>query len=633
MGRLKECLAFWREGLRAAPWILDTVEKGYVLPLYAEPTSYSRPNQQSAFVNNEFVGGAVDNLLKGGYIEAVSDPPYVCSPLSVVTNQSGKKRLVVNLRHVNKFLWKQKFKYEDLRVAMALFEHGEWMFSFYLKSGYHHIDVAPHHRKYLGFAWEGKFFTFVVLPFGLSSAPYVFTKMMQPLVRLWRSQGLKSVVYLDDGICAAPSETEALGASCWVRETLAKAGWVCNEAKSVWAPTHRLQWLGFELDLDLKEGSISVPPEKIRSLKASLQIAVIQSTLRAKHIASLVGKIISMGLAIGALARFMTRALYAVLKYRTTWCDMLVVTPEAKEELQFCAECLAMHSSQPIWHSPSAVRCVYSDASDTGYGGYTVEHGMHIAHGNWLPEEAIQSSTWRELVAVGRVLEAMATKLCGTRVRSFTDNQNVVRILQVGSCKPHLQVEALKVFKNCVLHNIKLEPEWVPREENQLADYSRIIDYDDWYIDRQVFEMLEAAWGPHTVDRFATAYNAQVQQFNSRYACPDSEAVDVFTVNWFGENNWWCPPPVLVPRVLRHAERCKAQGTLVIPGWESSPFWPLLYHHGGKWASFVMECKVLPLSNELIRPGRSGSSLFNGKFPNTNVLAMRLNFGLGKAGQ
>ena len=258
------------------------------------------------------------------------------------------------------------------------------------------------------------------------------------------------------GICATPSETEALSASCWLRETLAKAGWVCNEAKSAWAPTHRLQWLGFELDL--KEGCISVPPEKIRSLRASLQIAVTQSTLRAKHIASLVGKIISMGLAIGALARFMTWALYVVLQYRTTWCDMLILTPEDKEELQFWAKCLVMHSSQPIWHSPSTVRCVYLDASDTGYGGYTVEHGMHIAHGYWLPDEAIQSSTWRELVAVGRVLEAMATKLCGIRVRWFTDNQNV---LQVGSCKPHLQVEALKVFKNCVLHNIKLEPEWM----------------------------------------------------------------------------------------------------------------------------------------------------------------------------
>ena len=54
----------------------------------------------------------------------------MCNPLLVITNQSGKKRLVVNLRHVNRSLWKQKFKYEDLRVVMMLFEPGEWMFSF-----------------------------------------------------------------------------------------------------------------------------------------------------------------------------------------------------------------------------------------------------------------------------------------------------------------------------------------------------------------------------------------------------------------------------------------------------------------------------------------------------------------------
>ena len=95
---------------------------------------------------------------------------------------------MVNLRHVNGFLWKQKFKYEDLHVAMAMFEKGEWVFSFDLKSGYHHVDVAQHHRKYLGFEWGGVTYTFVVLPFGLSSAPYGFTKMMRPLVRLWQSK-------------------------------------------------------------------------------------------------------------------------------------------------------------------------------------------------------------------------------------------------------------------------------------------------------------------------------------------------------------------------------------------------------------------------------------------------------------
>ena len=47
----------------------------------------------------------------------------------------------------------QKFKYEDVHVAMALFEPGEWMFALDFKFGYHQIDVAPHHCKYLGFEW------------------------------------------------------------------------------------------------------------------------------------------------------------------------------------------------------------------------------------------------------------------------------------------------------------------------------------------------------------------------------------------------------------------------------------------------------------------------------------------------
>ena len=120
---------------------------------------------------------------------------------------------------------------------------------------------------------------------------------------------------------------------------------------------------------------------------------------------------------------------------------------------------------------------MYSDASNVGYGGYIVEHV--IANGSWTAEEAKQSSTWRELVAVSRVLKSMVLKLSGKRVHWFTDNLNIVHILKVGSRKPQLHEEVLKVFNMCVEHQIKLEPEWVPREENTIADcISRIVDYD-----------------------------------------------------------------------------------------------------------------------------------------------------------
>ena len=43
---------------------------------------------------------------------------------------------------------------------------------------------------------------FAVLPFGLSTACYIFTKLMRPLVGFWRGRGLKAIDYLDDGIIA-----------------------------------------------------------------------------------------------------------------------------------------------------------------------------------------------------------------------------------------------------------------------------------------------------------------------------------------------------------------------------------------------------------------------------------------------
>ena len=62
------------------------------------------------------------------------------------------------------------------------------------------------------------------------------------------------------------------------------------------------------------------------------------------------------------------------------------------------------------------------------------------------------------------VLQAVAEKLLNYRVRWFTDNQNVVRILQVGSRKPELHAIALKVLALAVQSQICIEPEWVPIE-------------------------------------------------------------------------------------------------------------------------------------------------------------------------
>ena len=63
--------------------------------------------------------------------------------LTVATNKSGKKQLVLDCCHLNKCLAKFKFKYEDVSVARQLFEKGTYLFSWDLRSAYHHISVFP----------------------------------------------------------------------------------------------------------------------------------------------------------------------------------------------------------------------------------------------------------------------------------------------------------------------------------------------------------------------------------------------------------------------------------------------------------------------------------------------------------
>ena len=97
-----------------------------------------------------------------------------------------------------------------------------------------------------------------------------------------------------------------------------------------------------------------------------------------------------------------------------------------------------------------------------------------------------------------------------------------MRILQVGSKKPDLQAEALAIFSISLAQPIHIEPEWVPRRDNEVADYlSRIVDYDDWSLSHNTFRALDDAWGPHTVDRFTSHYNTHLPRFNSHFGTQD----------------------------------------------------------------------------------------------------------------
>ena len=198
-GRLKSHSEFWYH-INSPDMIMSIINDGLMIWFSEEPPSFYLSNNASAFHHYEFVTDSVIELLNTNRIVEIDSPAYVTSPLSVACQSSNKKRLILDLSALNKFVQKHHFKFEDWKVALQYFEPGALLFSFDLKSGYHHVEIHPRYQKYLGFSWRidgiHRYFKFTVLPFGLSSAPLFFTKLMKPLVTHWRSCGIRIVLYL-----------------------------------------------------------------------------------------------------------------------------------------------------------------------------------------------------------------------------------------------------------------------------------------------------------------------------------------------------------------------------------------------------------------------------------------------------
>jgi len=163
--------------------------------------------------------------------------------------------------------------------------------------------------------------------------------------------------------------------------------------------------------------------------------------------------------------------------------------------------------------TPSAV--IFCVASDYAFGGYRIKLNDQPLSGMFSRFECQQSSTFRKLKPFSMLSKRML-HLSGTRKLKFlTDNENASRIVSVGSPKQHLQCLALDIFQLCLVNDILIDAQWIPRDASVRADLlSRFVDQDDWSLNCEIFAQLDSRWGPLSVDRFASHYNAQLRRFN-----------------------------------------------------------------------------------------------------------------------
>lgn len=503
-------------------------------------------------------------------------PGQFVSDIFLVPKPDGSSRFILNLKHLNSFVVKEHFKLEDSRSVSKLLEKGMFMASLDLKDAYYTIPIHRTHRKFLRFRYNGCLYEFLCLPFGLSSAPYVFTKILKPVASYLRRRGFLSIIYLDDILLLGQSKERCLENVHATLSLLESLGFVINREKSHLVPSCVRTYLGFIFDSDRM--SMRLPPEKIENIKLRVQDLLRRSSVKIRDFASLVGYLVSCCPAVNggwSHTKSCERAkICALRRCEQGYEGSMTLSEEVRSELSWWLN-IELLAENPI-RSMTFVREIFSDASLTGWGASC---GDSRASGFWKESELKHHINYLEISAAFLALKCFASDLRDSQILLRIDNTTAIAHINKGGGTRSASLNRVTrdLWEWCLARGLWVYASYIPSQENSIADFEsrRLSGCSDIEISKPVFSSIISKFGLPSIDLFASRDNAKCPRFVSWKQDPDSFAVDAFSLSWSGEFFYAFPPPALLPRVLQKIKQDGASGILVVPEWTGQPWFPI----------------------------------------------------------
>ncbi len=158
-----------------------------------------------------------------------------------------------------------------------------------------------------------------------------------------------------------------------------------------------------------------------------------------------------------------------------------------------------------------------------------------------------------------------------------------------------------------------------------MDDISKMLIPEDWMLSRRFFDLLEERWGPHTVDFFASGANNLCAKLYALHWCRGPAGINVFGQLWTGENCWINCPYSMIGKAWRSLREQRGLATMLIPLWDSAPWWQLVCPDTNHFSEFVLDWVALPRGDPSLfvagtAPGRSVPS------PDWPTMAVRVDF-------
>lgn len=598
-GRLKYFIKSW-EALTSDTTILQFI-KGYKIPFSRKVVQFHVPKIKN-FSEKEIIDYklVIQKLLDCGAISRCEPVKgQFLSPYFLREKPNGDKRFILNLKKLNEFIDPPHFKMENIKTVMSLVSIDDYMATLDMLDAFMMIAIHEIFKKYLRFLFQNQLYEFNCLPFGLNVSPYVFTKLLKPVINYLRAKGYKSVFYLDDIYLLGKTVKECNENVSTTMDLLLSLGFLFNK-KCELKPEKIQKFLGFILNSERM--ILTLPEEKIHKVTKFSKYFLTKDKFKIREFAKFIGTLISICPATkyGWLyVKLLEREKFLALrKFNNNYDKSMSISEECKKDIKWWKTNVE-NVSAPIKRS-NYVLTVFSDASLTGWGASCEDNKTH---GWWNNKESSLHINELELIAAFYALKCYAKDYENCEILLRIDNTTAISYInRMGGIQfPNLNKIARKIWQWCESKNLIIFASYIKSKENVIADKeSRVLTIEtEWELNQNQFNMLKSRFGKFDIDLFATNINKKCEKFVSWHRDPESFVVDAFTIRWHQYYFYAFPPFSLILRVLNKIINDKATGVLIVPHWPTQSWYPL-------FKSLLMETPIYlsPKSDLLLSPFR-----------------------------
>ncbi|KAM9957096.1 hypothetical protein ACTFIR_003833 [Dictyostelium discoideum] len=358
-------------------------------------------------VQDLLLDDAIEQVLPNHYSKRV----FYSNVFTVPKPGTTLHRPVLDLKRLNTYINNQSFKMEGIKNLPSMVKQGYYMVKLDIKKAYLHVLVDPQYRDLFRFVWKGSHYRWKTMPFGLSTAPRIFTMLLRPVLRMLRDINVSVIAYLDDLLIVGSTKEECSSNLKKTMDLLVKLGFKLNLEKSVLEPTQSITFLGLQIDsVSMK---LLVPKEKKKSVIKEIRNFLKLDCCSPRKLAGLKGKLIALKDAVIPF-RLYTRQTnkfhsQCLTLAKGDWDQSFPIPQDVKSEISHWLTVLNQWNGKEISLFPSYDYVLTTDASESGAGATLKKGNKTIKTWSfqWSTTQSNMSSNRREMLAMLMAYQAL----------------------------------------------------------------------------------------------------------------------------------------------------------------------------------------------------------------------------------